>query len=72
MTTDFVNDYLALGEGQRIEFKSVIRNIAELGKVACGFLNTAGGYIICGVDDRGIVSSRVVPVSAKTQNSRSC
>jgi ATP-dependent DNA helicase RecG len=56
MTTDFVNDYLALGEGQRIEFKSVIRNIAELGKVACGFLNTAGGYIICGVDDRGIVS----------------
>ena len=53
MTTDRIKEYLALGEGQRIEFKSGTRNINALGRVACGFLNAAGGYIICGVNDQG-------------------
>ena len=54
MTPEQIREMLSLGEGQRIEFKSGIRpNIDRLGRVVCGFLNAAGGYIICGVDDRG-------------------
>lgn len=56
MTLEQINEILALGEGQRVEFKSDIRNINTMGRVVCGFLNTAGGYIICGVNDRGVVS----------------
>lgn len=56
MNTERIKEYLALGEGQRIEFKSGTRNIDALGKVICGFLNAAGGYIICGVDEAGAFS----------------
>ena len=53
MTTEEIQQLLSLGEGQRVEFKSVTRNLDALGRVICGFLNTAGGYLICGVDDEG-------------------
>lgn len=46
---------LSLGEGQRVEFKSHCRNVAFIGQSVCGFLNTTGGYVVCGVGDRGKV-----------------
>ena len=57
MKPEQIKEMLALGEGQRIEFKSDVRNIDILGQVVCGFLNTTGGYLICGTDERGDVSS---------------
>ena len=55
MTLEQIKKLLSLGEGQRIEFKSSIRNLDGLGKVVCGFLNTSGGYLICGVKEGGEV-----------------
>lgn len=46
-----IKTLLSLGENQRVEFKSSIRNLEELGRTVCGFLNSAGGYLICGVSE---------------------
>ena len=53
MTSQKIQEMLALGEGQLIEFKSTIKNVDVLGRIICGFLNTTGGYLICGVQDPG-------------------
>ena len=55
MTLKKIKQLLSLGEGQQIEFKSSIQNLIGLGKVVCGFLNTSGGYLICGVTERNEV-----------------
>ncbi|MGB4408468.1 MAG: RNA-binding domain-containing protein [Sphaerochaeta sp.] len=53
MILEQIKKLLSLGDNQRIEFKSSIRNFEGLGKTVCGFLNSAGGYVICGVNERG-------------------
>lgn len=55
MTEDQIRKFLALGEGHNIEFKTSAKNKEALGRVVCGFLNTSGGYLICGVDERGSI-----------------
>ena len=55
MKPDDIQKMLSLGEGQRVEFKSNTKNTDALGRVICGFLNTTGGYLICGIEDRGKV-----------------
>ena len=55
MSPEQIQKLLSLGEGQRVEFKSTTANIEALGRVICGFLNTSGGYLICGVEDRGAI-----------------
>ena len=56
MTLEQIKNLLSLGENQRIEFKSSIRNLDALGKTVSGFLNTAGGYLICGVSEsKGVI-----------------
>lgn len=39
MTSEQIQEMLSLGEGQRIEFKSSIKNVDVLGRIVCGFLN---------------------------------
>ncbi|MDO9547377.1 MAG: putative DNA binding domain-containing protein [Candidatus Marinimicrobia bacterium] len=51
-----LKEALALGESQTIEFKSDYKNISTIGKVICGFLNTSGGYIVCGANDQGDIT----------------
>lgn len=55
MKLERIRELLSLGEGQRLELKSSIRKVDTLGAVICGFLNTAGGYLICGIRDPGKV-----------------
>ena len=50
-----IKKLFSLGESQRIELKSSARDLDALGKVVCGFLNTSGGYLICGVNNKGEV-----------------
>ena len=50
-----IQKLLSLGEGQHVEFKSHCGNATFIGQSVCGFLNSTGGYVICGVDDRGNV-----------------
>ena len=53
MKLEQISELLSLGEGQRIEFKANMKNPASLGRVVCSFLNSAGGYLICGIGERG-------------------
>jgi len=63
MKPDAIEKVLSLGEGQRVEFKSNAKNTDVLGRVICGFLNTTGGYLVCGIEDRG----KVVGVDASDE-----
>ncbi len=45
-------ELLRLGEDQTIELKTNCR-VDTVGREVCAFLNTSGGYVICGVDDGG-------------------
>lgn len=53
MRIEKLKEIIMLGESRNVEFKSDCRNINVLGQTVCGFLNTQGGYIVCGVDDKG-------------------
>ena len=53
MTPRQIQEMLSLGEGQRIEFKVGISKVEVLGKIICGFLNTTGGYLVCGIQEPG-------------------
>ena len=53
MKTRAIIESLSLGERQSVEFISDCRDIELVGQAVCGFLNTSGGYIVCGVDERG-------------------
>lgn len=53
MIPDLVRKQIRDGEGVVTEFKSDGRDLASIAKTVCGFLNTLGGTIFCGVDDFG-------------------
>jgi ATP-dependent DNA helicase RecG len=38
-----------------VEFKSSMKDVDTLGRIVCGFLNTTGGYLICGIQEPGKV-----------------
>lgn len=44
---------IALGEGQTLEFKKRVNN--ELGREICAFANSSGGKILIGVADDGTI-----------------
>jgi ATP-dependent DNA helicase RecG len=49
MTTVEIQQLLHLGENARVEFKAGIEDIETIGRVVSGFLNTTGGFVICGI-----------------------
>jgi ATP-dependent DNA helicase RecG len=55
MTAEQLPAVLALGENQRVEFKTRARDLSQLGRIVCGLLNSGGGYVVCGVGDGGDV-----------------
>lgn len=57
MKIDEIKEILRLGEGPNIEFKSHCPNADAIGPEVSGLLNTtAGGFIVCGVDDTGMIT----------------
>ena len=55
MKIENLKSLLTLGENQNIEFKSVFKpDIA--GKQICAYLNSGGGYVVCGVSDAGEIT----------------
>lgn len=67
MTLKRISELLSLGEGQETEYKPSARNKDALGKTVCGFLNTSGGYLIYGVDDKGTVTGADASPNAISQ-----
>lgn len=67
MKIEEIQKVLHLGEGQNIEFKSHCQDTTAIGPVVSGLLNnSAGGFIVCGVDDTGkIIGIENAPVMAK-------
>ncbi|WP_423825328.1 helix-turn-helix domain-containing protein, partial [Salmonella enterica] len=43
---------LSLGENQTLEYLTSC-DLKHCGPQVCAFLNTQGGYLLCGVDDNG-------------------
>lgn len=55
MIPDLVKKQIRQGEGSGTEFKADIRNLETIARTVCAFLNTLGGTVFCGVDDKGQV-----------------
>ncbi|MFN9977176.1 MAG: helix-turn-helix domain-containing protein, partial [Phycisphaerae bacterium] len=55
MTPEKILQLLRLGESSQVEFNASLRSADAIGKNVCGFLNTSGGYIICGIAADGEV-----------------
>jgi ATP-dependent DNA helicase RecG len=54
MTPDTLRKVLSLGESQTVEFK--VNYLPEIaGREVCAFLNSGGGYLVCGVDASGAI-----------------
>lgn len=53
MIPDLVRKQIRQGEGNGTEFKTDIRNLETIARTVCAFLNTLGGTVFCGVDDKG-------------------
>ncbi len=46
----FLQDLIRQGEGEQVEFKTSVNEIA-IGKTVCSFLNKSGGTILVGISD---------------------
>jgi len=55
MILQSVKTQLKGGEGIHTEFKPGMDDLDSIAKTVCAFLNTEGGTIFCGVDDKGKV-----------------
>lgn len=53
MIPDLIRKQIRQGEGNGTEFKTDIRNLESIARTVCAFLNTLGGTVFCGVDDKG-------------------
>lgn len=53
MIPDTIKKQIREGEGIGTEFKASAKNMEVIAKTVCSFLNTKGGTIFCGVDDKG-------------------
>lgn len=58
MNKAMLNRALVLGENQSIAYKSTLE-VHGLGLHVCAFLNSGGGYIVCGVENSGETSGLV-------------
>ncbi|HPS90557.1 MAG TPA: putative DNA binding domain-containing protein [Methanothrix sp.] len=65
MKKEELAEILYLGESRRIEFKSNCENLDLIGQTICGFLNSAGGYLICGIGDMGQLLGVENPINLK-------
>lgn len=53
MIPELVKKQIHQGEGISTEFKLDIGNLEAIAKTVCAFLNSEGGTVFCGVDDKG-------------------
>ena len=53
MIPELIRKQIRQGEGIDTEFKTDIRNLETIARTVCAFLNTLGGTVFCGVDDKG-------------------
>ncbi|MDP1557371.1 MAG: putative DNA binding domain-containing protein [Nitrosomonas sp.] len=53
MIAELIRRQIRQGEGLGTEFKADVRNLETIARTVCAFLNTHGGTIFCGVDERG-------------------
>ncbi|MDX9945347.1 MAG: putative DNA binding domain-containing protein [Azonexus sp.] len=67
MIPDLIKKQIRQGEGSGTEFKTDIRNLETIARTVCAFLNTQGGTVFCGVDDKG----RVVGIEDATSHTQS-
>ena len=51
---------VARGEGPELEFKRTTGELREAMQTLCGFLNTAGGVVLFGVDRKGKIEGQQV------------
>lgn len=55
LTKEGLLELISQGEGTKVEFKREFGDLKNALKTICAFLNTNGGFLIFGVDDRGVV-----------------
>ncbi|MBN2433740.1 MAG: putative DNA binding domain-containing protein [Spirochaetes bacterium] len=60
MNIQRLKNLLTLGENQNIEYKSAFKSDIA-GKQICAFLNSGGGYVVCGVTDKGEITG-ITPI----------
>jgi predicted HTH transcriptional regulator/formylglycine-generating enzyme required for sulfatase activity len=53
MRPEDIRKNLALGAVSPVEFMAAFEDIDATGRIVCGFLNTVGGYLVCGVNEQG-------------------
>jgi len=64
MKPEKLRKVLLLGENQNVEYKSNCRSIDAIGATVCGFLNSGGGFVVCGVNDEGNICGIATPDTA--------
>jgi ATP-dependent DNA helicase RecG len=55
MSNSYLQQLIASGESERLEFKEQAPEVNVIGRVVCSFLNTMGGTLVIGVNTRGEV-----------------
>lgn len=53
MTSSFIKNLIAEGEGQQLDFKYHVASAAKIAKTLVAFANTDGGRLLIGVKDNG-------------------
>jgi ATP-dependent DNA helicase RecG len=72
ITSESIENIISGGEGYNAEFKvRVPKKVKELSEEVCAFANSAGGYLLIGVDDKNIIQGVYIDNSTRSaiQNS---
>ena len=55
MIPDHIKEQMKAGEGLHTEFKRDATDLDAIAKAVCGFLNSKGGSVFCGLDNSGTI-----------------
>ena len=70
MTFDKLNELIAGGEGERLEYKETTGQRVEACRTLCAFLNGGGGTVIFGVSRKGKLTGQLVSDETKKDLAR--
>lgn len=57
MTSDKLQEIIASGEGQQVEFKRALEGVPNsVYETICAFLNRRGGHVVLGIEDSGKIT----------------
>lgn len=67
ITAEDIKRMIARGESYNVDFKvAVPQKVRDITEEVCSFANVAGGYVLIGIDDHGVIKGTTIDNSKRS------